>query len=127
MIVLLGAAVWVPLSYFTTFLPELHSPLRYSGIACPLCGGTRAVTAFVTGQIPLALHYNPLAVAVFLLFLLAMFNFFFLVVPFKRRVVVDMTPTQTRVMWVLVGLAFLANWAYVLWAGMYETPLPNPF
>lgn len=127
LIVLIGAAVWIPLSYFTTWLPELHSPLRYSGFACPLCGGTRAVTAFSTGQFALAMQYNPLAVAVFLLFLFAMLNFFVLVVPFKRRIVVDMTPTQVRIMWSLVGLAFVANWGYVLWAGMYEKPLPNPF
>lgn len=127
LVILAGAAVWIPLSYFTTWLPELHSPLRLGGFACPLCGGTRAVTAFSTGQFALAFQYNPLAVGVFLLFLFAMFNWFVLVVPFKRRIVLDTTPTQTRILWLLVGLIFIANWGYVLWAGMYDVPLANPF
>jgi hypothetical protein len=127
LVVLVGAAIYIPLSYLTQWLPELHSPTRYLGYACPLCGGTRAVTAFVTGQFMLALHYNPLAIAVFLLFLFAMFNFWFLVVPFKRRIVFDTTPAQTRLLWILVALAFAANWVYVLWAGMYDKPLANPF
>ena len=127
LVLLIGAAIYIPLSYFTDWMPGLHSPLRYTGYACPLCGGTRAVTAFVTGQIPLALHYNPLAVVAFLLFVFAMFNYLALVVPFKKRIVVEATPMQTRILWILVGLAFVANWGYVLWAGMYEEPLPNPF
>ncbi|MBZ0135745.1 MAG: DUF2752 domain-containing protein [Planctomycetes bacterium] len=127
LIVLIGAAIYIPASYFISWFPPLHSPLRYSGIACPLCGGTRAVTALVTGQVVLALKYNPLAVAVFLAFLFAMFNFFVLVVPFRKRIVFVLTTWQITLLWVLVGLAFAANWAYVLWAGMYDQPLPNPF
>ena len=43
--ILLGAAIYIPLSYMVDWLPDLKSPLRYMGGACPLCGGTRAVTA----------------------------------------------------------------------------------
>lgn len=127
LIVLVGAAVYIPLSYFTTWFPEIHSPMRYSGAACPLCGGTRAVTALVTGQFVLAFRYNPLAVFVFAAFLFAMFNWFALVVPFRRRIVFEFSPLQVKVLWILFGVSLLANWAYVLWAGMYDVPLPNPF
>lgn len=66
LVILIGAAVYIPLSYLVPSFPEIHSPLRYTGAACPLCGGTRAVTALFTGQVVLAFRYNPLAIAVLL-------------------------------------------------------------
>lgn len=123
LLVLAGAAVFIPASYLTTWMPEVHSPLRYSGLACPLCGGTRAVTALCTGQFALAFKYNPLAVGVFAVFLWAMFSWFFMVLPFKRRVEIVAPRKVIALLWTLVGLLFLLNWVYVLWAGMYEVPL----
>ena len=123
LVVLLGAAVYIPLSYMTNWMPSLHSPLRYSGSACPLCGGTRAVTALMTGQLALAVKYNPLALVIFALFIWSLISYVFLVLPFKRRVVVETTKSQRRVVWTVVILAFVANWAYVFHAGMYNVPL----
>ena len=119
---LVGAAIFIPLSYMG-WLPPMHSPLRYLGFACPLCGGTRAVTAFATGQFLLGLRYNPFALLVFFMLAWGAISFFFLVVPMKKRVVVDATKSQIALFWSVVGLALIANWAYVLWAGMYNVPL----
>lgn len=121
--ILLGAAIYIPLSYTVNWLPPLHSPLRYAGAACPLCGGTRAVTALMTGQVLLALKYNPLAIAVFLLFVWSLISYLFIVIPFRRRIVIEVNKPQRRVFWALVLLAFFANWGYVFYAGMYEVPL----
>lgn len=123
LVVLAGAAVYIPLSYLMPAMPPLESPLRFSGAACPLCGGTRAVTAFFIGEFGLALRYNPLALVVLALFVWAVASWLFLVVPFRRRIVVEASKGQHIAFWVLVVLAFLANWAYVLWAGMYRVPL----
>jgi len=122
LLLLIGAAVYVPLSY-VIWTPSLESPLRYIGFACPLCGGTRAVTALCTGRPLLALQYNPFALFLFGLLVWGMISFFFLVVPLKRRVVIDATRQQVATFWTCFGLVLLANWAYVLWAGMYRIPL----
>jgi hypothetical protein len=121
--ILLGAAIYIPLSYTFSWMPELKSPLRYLGGACPLCGGTRAVTALVTGQLLLALKYNPLALIIFALFIWSLLSYLFIVIPFKRRIVLKVSKQQRRVFWGVVLLAFVANWAYVLYAGMYAVPL----
>jgi hypothetical protein len=119
---LIGAAIYIPLSY-VMWTPPVESPLRLFGFACPFCGGTRAVTALVTGHFLLALKYNPFALIVFAMLVWGAISFFFLVVPAKKRVVVDATRGQIAVFWSVVGLALIANWAYVLWAGMYRVPL----
>ena len=121
--ILLGAAIYIPLSYMVDWLPDLKSPLRYMGGACPLCGGTRAVTALVTGRVLLAVKYNPLALVIFALFIWSMISYLFIVVPFKRRIVLVVTKKQRRVFWLVVLMAFFANWAYVFYAGMYKVPL----
>jgi hypothetical protein len=122
LLLLIGAAIYIPLSYMH-FVPPVHSPLRYLGMACPLCGGTRAVTALCTGQPLLALQYNPFALLMFALLVWGAASFFFLVLPVKRRVVIDATKAQIATFWTCVGIGILANWAYVLWAGMYDVPL----
>lgn len=120
---LTGAAIYIPLSYVTSWLPPVHSPLRYVGTACPFCGGTRAVTALFVGQPLLALKYNPLAIG-FLAFLFwGAFSWFALVLPRRKRVVLVATKQQRRMLWAAFVLVCLANWAYVVWAGMYEVPL----
>jgi hypothetical protein len=122
LVLLIGAAIYIPLSYMN-YAPAVHSPLRYLGMACPLCDGTRAVTALCTGQVLLAIKYNPFALLMFALLVWGAISFFFVVLPLKRRVVIDATKAQTALFWTCVGVAILANWAYVLWAGMYDVPL----
>ncbi|MCB9933234.1 MAG: DUF2752 domain-containing protein [Planctomycetes bacterium] len=122
LVLLAGAAVYIPLSYLV-WTPPLESPLRFVGLACPLCGGTRAVTALCTGQFELAVKYNPFALVVFALLVWGAFSYLALVLPFKRRVVLEAGKAQIAAFWSLAGLALIANWAYVLWAGMYQVPL----
>lgn len=99
------------------------SMLRYFGAACPLCGGTRAVTAFCLGRFETALIYNPLALAIFLLMVYAAISYLFVVLPFGRRPVLYTTARESVLLKGLIVAAFLANWVYVLYAGMYRVPL----
>ncbi|MCZ7607290.1 MAG: DUF2752 domain-containing protein [Planctomycetota bacterium] len=122
LVLLVGAAVYIPLSYIT-WVPPVESPLRYTGLACPLCGGTRAVTALCTGQFGLALRYNPLALVVFALLVWGAISWLFMVLPFRKRVSIEASRGQIALFWVLAGIALVGNWAYVLWAGMYQVPL----
>jgi hypothetical protein len=123
LILLIGAAVYIPLSYLLPWMPAIHSPLRYTGFACPLCGGTRAVTALFTGQFVLALRYNPLALVFLALLLWWAFTYLAMVVPFRRRVTLSGSRRERVAFWVLVVAALLANWAWVLYTGMYLQPL----
>jgi hypothetical protein len=62
-VVLGAAALWpaVPVH------PPLSCPLRAAtGIPCPMCGMTRAVTAAVHGDLAASLRYNPGGIAVVL-------------------------------------------------------------
>ncbi|MHC4840471.1 MAG: DUF2752 domain-containing protein [Planctomycetota bacterium] len=118
----IGAAIYIPLSYGWGYhLPS--SPTRiFFDFPCPLCGGTRAVTALCLGRFGEAWEYNPMAVLVFVLmagsivlWLVALFT--------RRRIAIDATKKQGRIFWAFVGLFFLTNWAYVLYAGMWDKPL----
>jgi len=121
--VLAGAAVYIPLSYVSSSVEVPTSVLRIFGAACPLCGGTRAVTAFCLGRFETALIYNPLAIAIFLLMAYSALSYFFMVLPFGKRPVLLTTPREGFLLKSLVIAAFLANWVYVLYAGMYRVPL----
>jgi hypothetical protein len=122
LILVVGAAVYVPLS-FVMPMPPLHSPFRYLGFACPLCGGVRSVSALAFGEVALAFQYNPLAPIVLLVLVYGVISWVFVVLPFRRRLVVDASARARVVFWVVVGLILAANWVYVVWAGMYKVPL----
>jgi len=122
LLVLVVAAVLIPLSYVYP-LPEIHSPLRYTGFACPLCGGTRSVTALFVGEVALAFRYNPLAPFILVIFVYSAASWTLLVLPFRRRIVADMSRNQRTAFWLLVAALLVANWVYVAWAQMYKVPL----
>jgi hypothetical protein len=115
-------AIFVPIS-FAAHIDAPTSVLRLFGGACPLCGGTRAVTALCLGRLDTALTYNPLALLIFAAMLYAAFSYMLFVLPTGKRVVLLTTPVEARVLKTAIVLAFVANWAYVLWAGMYRVPL----
>jgi hypothetical protein len=123
LMVLLGAAVYFPFWLGGVIELPLESPLRWFGFACPLCGGSRAVGSLVLGHVQTAVQYNPLALVLFAAMLWGAFSYFFLVLPFRRRVQLDASKPQTRALWIAIALVFIANWVYVLYAGMYRVPM----
>jgi hypothetical protein len=71
----------------------------------------------------LAFRYNPLAPVILALFVYAVLSWFLMVLPFKRRFVVDTSRRGRALFWILVGVALALNWVYVAWAQMYKVPL----
>jgi hypothetical protein len=123
LLILAAAAVYLPLWLSGTLEVPLGSPLKFLGLACPLCGGTRAVGSLALGHFEAALRYNPLALLILAAMLYGAGSFLFLVLPLRRRIQLEATPGQTRALWVVVGLLFAANWAYVLISGMHAVPM----
>lgn len=125
LLVLLFAAAYFPFWLTGVIDLPLGSPLKWLGFACPLCGGTRAVGSLALGRMADAVTYNPLA----LLILAAMFygagSYLFAVLPFRKRLQLEATKGQVRVLWAVVTLLFLANWAYVLVSGMHLVPMQH--
>jgi hypothetical protein len=119
---LASAAVLIPLA-LATDVPVGTSPLRFLGLACPLCGGTRAVTAFCLGRLETAILYNPLALVIFVSMVYSSLSYLFFVLPTGRRLVLMTTRGEARALTALLATCFAANWGYVLWAGMYRVPL----
>lgn len=102
----------------------LFCPLHtVTGIPCSFCGGTRAVIALAHGDLPRAVAYNPLALALFAAMVLAAATYLCLVLPLRRRPIVAATRLETRVLQGLLLAAFAANWVYVATAGMYKVPI----
>lgn len=118
----LGAAAYIPFSYaFDMHLPG--APLReLFGVPCPLCGGTRAVTALFLGRFSEAWAYNPLAIFVFIGLLLSILHWLIALFT-RRRIAIEATKKHRRMFWAVIGAIFIANWIYVLTAHMWEKPL----
>lgn len=125
LLILVGAAVYFP--FWLTGRLELPfgSPLKFLGLACPLCGGTRAVGSLVLGRFEMAIQYNPMALLMLAAMVYGAASYLFLVLPLGRRLQLEATKGQMRALWTVVIVAFLANWAYVLFSGMYTVPMQH--
>lgn len=122
LLLVLGAAVYIPLSYtFDFHLPGAPTRELFN-VPCPLCGGTRAVTALCLGRFGEAWEYNPLAIFVFSFLMLSILHWLVALVT-RRRIAIEATKRQGRIFWLVISLIFIANWIYVLTAGMWEQPL----
>ena len=101
------------------------TPDAVSRFACPLCGGTRAVGSLALGRMADAVTYNPLALLILAAMLYGAGSYLFAVLPFRKRLQLEATKGQVRVLWAVVTLLFLANWAYVLVSGMHLVPMQH--
>ncbi len=84
-----------------------------TGVACPTCGGTRALLALARLDVPAALAWNPLVTLAALVFVLG--GLAALVRALRGQGVPDGPPPR----WAgaAAGLAFAANWAFVIVSG----------
>lgn len=123
LLILLGAAAYFPFWLTGQLELPLGSPLKFLGLACPLCGGTRAVGSLVLGRVETAVSYNPLALVLLAAMVYGAASYLFAVLPLGRRLQLEATKAEVRVIWTVVVIAFVANWAYVLVSGMHTVPM----
>lgn len=83
---------------------------RVTGVPCATCGSTRAALALTRGDAVSALRYNPFVT----IGGVALAGVGVLRIGVGRRVELGLGRGGRRVAWCLVGVAFAANWAYVI-------------
>jgi hypothetical protein len=88
-----------------------------TGHPCPTCGSTRVILYLLDGHWLQAFRANP-----FLFMCLTVLTFWFVAGAVawlaRRDLRVDVGSREERWLWVLLGAAFLANWAYLWIAGI---------
>ena len=107
---LAGGAAWVALG-----LVWRCPFLTVTGWPCLTCGTTRATIAFLHGNFPLAMSWNPLAF--FAVCGVALFDLYALVVLVGRRPrlrIVDWTRTEKNVLRIAIVCALVLNWIYLI-------------
>ena len=83
---------------------------RLTGIPCATCRGTRAAFALGKGNVAAAIQFNPLVTAMLVwLGIWSLLRF-----GFKRRLEIGLSLVERRLAWLLLSVAFAANWAYVI-------------
>ena len=109
--------VWLAVGALTIFFSayfgqpvQLCAFKGLTGFPCPTCGLTRGTLCLLHGQPGSAWLRNP--------FLFSFLGLFFLAtllrIIFARRLRIQLTNTQRRIVWVLVVAVFLVNWLYVI-------------
>lgn len=81
--------------------------------------------SLVLGRFEMAIQYNPMALLMLAAMVYGAASYLFLVLPLGRRLQLEATKGQMRALWTVVIVAFLANWAYVLFSGMYTVPMQH--
>ena len=103
-----GAAVW--LSSYHDRVVTLCLIKRVTGLPCPTCGFTRGVLSLLSGRPGQGWLYNPFLFSVLSLFFLATGTRVF----FARAVTIRLSRRERAIAWLLAGVLFAANWAYVI-------------
>ena len=81
-----------------------------TGLPCPTCGFTRGVLSLLSGRPGQGWLHNPLLFSVLVLGILATG----IRVLFARALKIRLTRMERIIAWLLVGVLFAANWAYVI-------------
>ncbi len=99
-----------------------HAPcalLQFTGIRCPLCGGTSACVSLATGHPVLALKHNPLVT-------LGVICFGILII-LRLLLKIRITLTLSKPLLICSIIALVAiNWAYVLTRSSQNNQLSPP-
>lgn len=113
LIVLVWSALGSALVWLSAYF---HRPVqlclvkRLTGVPCPTCGFTRGALSLLGGHIAQAWLYNPLLYTV-----LALFSAVIAVrIIWGRSVSISLTSKERKAAWLVAGMLFFANWAYVI-------------
>lgn len=108
---LAGGAAWLAVGLAWPQCPFL----AVTGLPCLTCGATRATIAFLHGNFPLALSWNPLAfVALCGLVVFDLYAVVVLVGCTPRLRIVDWTKSEATAARIAVIAAIVLNWIYLL-------------
>ena len=114
------ARLWIDWIQPLSSKPLILCPLRLmTGLPCPLCGTTRALSALSHGQFKEAFLLNPLSCIVFTLTPLATVLFLIYLCLKKEKSFLHSTlwPKNAERYAIKIGLfLILANWIYLVWA-----------
>jgi hypothetical protein len=102
------ALVW--LSAFFSQPAQLCLVKHLTGVACPTCGFTRGALSLLGGHPAQAWLYNPLLYSVLALF----FGATAFRIISARSLRINLTGIERSAVWILAGLLFFVNWAYVI-------------
>jgi Protein of unknown function (DUF2752) len=106
-----GGAAWLAMA-----LPWPRCPFfAVTGLPCVTCGATRSAIAFLHGDFPSALRWNPLAFGAFcLLIAFDLYAAIVLVGRTPRLRIVDWTITEKNAARIVVISLLALNWIYLL-------------
>jgi hypothetical protein len=103
-------------AWFSIGLDAPRCPfLTMTGWPCLTCGATRASIAFLHGNFPLAISWNPLALLA--LCGVALFDLYAVVVllgRWPRLRIIDWTRTEKNIVRIAIGCALVLNWIYLI-------------
>jgi len=88
-----------------------------TGLPCPTCGVTRALRHIVHGDLPGALHFNPLAVGAMALFVA--FDVYAVVVlafRLRRFRLESIAPPTARWLRIVILSSIVLNWSWLIYA-----------
>jgi hypothetical protein len=113
----LTVLVWSALGLSLVWLSaHFHRPVQLclvkhlTGVPCPTCGFTRGALSLFGGHAARAWLYNPLLYSVLALFAAATAVRIFS----ARSLRVNLTDKERSAAWILAGVLFFVNWAYVI-------------
>ncbi len=112
----LGVTLWhsVPeVRYVAEARPSVCLMKNAIGVPCLACRGTRAAMAIADGNVPGAFRYNPLASV----FVLSLVGLVLMVGVGGKWPDARWDPAWTKLGIVILVLALLGNWIYVIVAG----------
>jgi hypothetical protein len=89
---------------------ELCLVKHLTGISCPTCGFTRGAISLMYGHPVQAWLYNPLLYSVLTLFFAATA----VRIISARSLRINLTGIERSAAWILAGVLFFINWAYVI-------------
>ena len=109
--------VWSALGLMLVWLSaHFHRPVQLclikhvTGVPCPTCGFTRGALSLLGGHLVQAWLYNPLLYSVLALFFAATT----VRIVSARSLRINLTCKERSAAWILAGVLFLLNWAYVI-------------